>query len=453
MATLIKIKYSNQKDHLPSVMKAVMAYCMQPQKTHTNERAWTVSGVGCNPKTAYQEFMANKSVWQKNDGLCFRHYVQSFSPDEEITPDKALEIGLEFANRAWKGYGVIVATHIDREHIHNHFIIDTVNIDNGKKLHEDRKNIERLRKINDEICLKHGLSVLSPFENGLIKSIGTREYRSGSKRESWKFRLRAAINYAMKNSGNREEFISQMKRLGYGVRWEDNRKHITYTCYREPKFKDGKYRKCRDNKLSDEKYLKENIENEFKIRQEILAGRNDSDARNQTDRGSSDTANQSRGMGASGYSDRRYGSSFAKNEQGAQGYVHDESGAYYENGEAHKGSKQDDNRESKTGWEHEREAYFDGREARKERERTMDTSSSVKHVAPSAGIALLPFAGLFALTSDNSNKTPEEIEADERAKRTENNLAALDYASSKLLELVESSSDNPDNSEVFDMKM
>ena len=86
------------------------------------------------------------------------------------------------------------------------------------------------------------------------------------------------------------------------------------------------------------------LENEFKIRQEILAGRNDSDARNQTDRGSSDTANQSRGMGASGYSDRRYGSSFAKNEQGAQGYVHDESGAYYENGEAHKGSKQDDNR-------------------------------------------------------------------------------------------------------------
>ena len=257
----------------------------------------------------------------------------------------------------------------------------------------------------------------------------------------------------MKNSGNREEFISQMKRLGYGVRWEDNRKHITYTCYSEPKYENGAYKKCRDNKLSDEKFLKENMEYEFEIRQEILAGRNDSDARNQTDRGSSDTANQSRGMGASGYSDRRYGSSFAKNEQGAQGYVHDESGAYYENGETHKGSKQKDNRESKTGWEHEREAYFYGREARKERERTVDTAYSVKHITPYAGTVALPLIGLFALTDDNSSKTPEEIETEERAKRTESNLAALAYATSKIAETVESSTESPDDSEDFEMKM
>ena len=83
----------------------------------------------------------------------------------------------------------------------------------------------------------------------------------------------------------------------------------------------------------------------------------------------------------------------------------------------------------------------------------MDTSSSIKHVAPSAGIALLPFAGLFALTSDNSNKTHEEIEAEERAKRTESNLAALAYATSKIAETVESSTESPDDSEDFEMKM
>ena len=83
----------------------------------------------------------------------------------------------------------------------------------------------------------------------------------------------------------------------------------------------------------------------------------------------------------------------------------------------------------------------------------MASASSVKYNSPSANLVALPLAGLFALTSDNSNKTPEEIEAEERAKRTENNLAALAYASSKLAEIVNSSSDDPDDSEDFEMKM
>ena len=249
MATLIKIKYANQADHLPSVMRTVIAYCLQPEKTHSPDKTWSVSGINCDPEMAYQEFMANKAVWQKTDGLCFRHYVQSFHPDENVKPEEVIEMGLEFARRAWPGYNVVVAFHFDSDHMHNHFIIDTVHPDTGKKLHEDRNNVKRLRDINDEICLAHGLSVLSPFGKGKAKSVGAREYRSGSKSDSWKFRLRAAIKYAMQQSANREEFIAVMKKLGYGVRWEDSKKHITYTCYRELRYENGAFRKCRDNKL------------------------------------------------------------------------------------------------------------------------------------------------------------------------------------------------------------
>ena len=120
MATLIKIKYANQADHLPSVMRTVIAYCLQPEKTHSPDKTWSVSGINCDPEIAYREFMANKAVWEKTDGLCFRHYVQSFHPDENIKPEEVIEMGLEFARRAWPGYNVVVAFHFDSDHMQNH---------------------------------------------------------------------------------------------------------------------------------------------------------------------------------------------------------------------------------------------------------------------------------------------------------------------------------------------
>ena len=147
MATLIKIKYANQADHLPSVMRSVIAYCLQPEKTRSPDKTWSVSGINCNPEMAYQEFMVNKAVWEKTDGLCFRHYVQSFHPDENVKPEEVIEMGLEFARRAWPGYNVVVAFHFDSEHMHNHFIIDTVHPDTGKKLHEDRNNIKQISSL------------------------------------------------------------------------------------------------------------------------------------------------------------------------------------------------------------------------------------------------------------------------------------------------------------------
>ena len=455
MATLIKIKYANQADHLPSVMRSVIAYCLQPEKTHSPDKTWSVSGLGCDPEMAYREFMANKAVWEKTDGLCFRHYVQSFHPDENVKPEEVVEMGLEFARRAWPGYNVVVAFHFDSDHMHNHFIIDTVHPDTGKKLHEDRNNIKRLRDINDEICLAHGLSVLSPFGKGKAKSVGTREYRSGSKGDSWKFRLRAAIKYAMQRSADREEFIAVMKKLGYGVRWEDNRKHITYTCYREPRYENGAYKKCRDNKLSDEKFLKENMEYEFEIRQEILAGRDDRDAQDRADRRNTYGEDQRGGMGTPQKNGRGYGGADTGYDEGAQGYVHDESIASDENGntfeqsnrtneQADKGSERGHNGEPKTGWESERESYFSARKMGEAPKRAVANSTSVRSRSVGSRLALSGLAGLASLTDDDDeNKTAEEIEAEERARLAGENVAGVLEIARLVAEAITNQSDEP----------
>lgn len=252
-------------------MGKVIAYCLQPNKTKLREEIYSVTGQNCVPSIACEQFLSTKASWDKTDGLCFRHYVQSFSPDEKISPMQANEIAKEFAEKAWHGYEVLIATHVDRAHIHSHMIVNTVHPETGKKLHESPDNIKKLRDLSDEICRSYGLSVLPPYQKPKVQGIGNGEYRKAIQGESWKFRLCGAIRLAMERSLSRDDFIRNMQVQGYGVRWDGGRKFITYTCFCEKQFKDGSYRKCRDNKLHDEKYLKENMEYEFTIRQQMLA--------------------------------------------------------------------------------------------------------------------------------------------------------------------------------------
>ena len=252
-------------------MGKVIAYCLQPNKTKLREEVYSVTGQNCVPSIACEQFLSTKASWGKTDGLYFRHYVQSFSPDEKISPMQATEIAKEFAEKAWQGYEVLIATHIDRAHIHSHMIVNTVHPETGKKLHESPDNIKKLRDLSDGICRSYGLSVLPPYQKPKVQGVGNGEYRKAIQGDSWKFRLCGAIRLAMERSLSRDDFIRNMQAQGYGVLWEDGRKFITYTCFCEKQFKDGSYRKCRDNKLHDKKYLKENMEYEFTIRQQMLS--------------------------------------------------------------------------------------------------------------------------------------------------------------------------------------
>lgn len=223
-----------------------------------------VSGINCDGENTFSEFLATKKSYQKTDGMNFYQYVQSFSPEENITPKQAHEVALEFAEKAWTGYEVLVVTHCDAQHIHSHFVINSVSFENGKKLRQNPNTLKSLRALSDEICRHHNLSTLELYSKDGMK-ISTREYRTAVKGQSWKFKLMNDIDKAMKISGSKEDFINAMSIMGYSVTWTDDRKYITYQCPNKMK--------CRDIKLHNDKYLKGSMENEFRYRQEQYFGK------------------------------------------------------------------------------------------------------------------------------------------------------------------------------------
>mgnify|MGYP001623740253 FL=1 len=150
--------------------------------------------------------------------------------------------------------------------IHSHFLINSVNFDTGKKLHIAKEQLQELRQRNDQVCMKFSLPVFNPTnrkEKTKTMSIG--EYHTAARGQSKKLQLMNIINDCMRHASNREEFIALMESEGYKVRWETSRRNITYTT--------PSGWQCRDRLLFGDKYLKENMEYEFRIREEIIHGR------------------------------------------------------------------------------------------------------------------------------------------------------------------------------------
>ena len=178
------MRCSKEARQAVSAMKGVIAYCLQKKKVlddATGQRM--VSGIHCDGENVFVEFMATKAVYQKMDGTTFYHYVQSFSPDEDITPQKAHAVAREFAERAWPGHEILVATPCDAGHLHSHFVVNSVGFADGRKLRQSPNTLQTLRRLRDEICAAHGLSVLPVYENS-GRDLSAREYRAAVKGES-----------------------------------------------------------------------------------------------------------------------------------------------------------------------------------------------------------------------------------------------------------------------------
>ncbi len=250
MATFTAIP---EKTQTATAMKRVIDYVLQDKKTVYNGIK-LVGGQNCVPDTAYQEFMATKYQYNKANGVFFKQYVQSFKPDIDLTPSQVHQIGLEMA-KAFDGYEVVVATHIDRDHWHNHFVVNSVSCETGLKIQINEKGLEQLRHRSDEICRQFGLEVLTPYQKPKQKSLNQREYRAAIRGNSKKLKLTNAIDYAVATSRSKAQFIDRMKKFGYGVKWIDHYKFITYTT------PDGQ--RFRDNRLLEDKYLKTNMEELF----------------------------------------------------------------------------------------------------------------------------------------------------------------------------------------------
>ena len=294
-------------------LNGVLNYCCKASKVDHEGRP-LVSGINCVPQCALQEFMNTKRLHHSTKGRLYYHMVQSFRPDDPVTPEQAHEIALKLAEQI-PGFEIVVATHTDRDHIHSHFVINSVSCDTGLKYHSNRESLEQLWKASDELCMQHGLSVVKPKRKQQQKerTMSDREYRAYAKGDSWKLNLEINIDECMTLARDREHFIRLMEYSGYEVRWEDTRKYITYTT------PDG--HKCRDIKLNGLKYHKEVMEYEFRIRQEICCRNEGSAARDDLESGIGATHRRSHGTELEG--DDRIAESAGQNlgrDSGASGY-------------------------------------------------------------------------------------------------------------------------------------
>lgn len=244
-------------------MAAVMEYTKRETKTLWQGKS-LVSGINCRPESVYDDFLSTKLLYHKDDKTLFFHMVQSFPKGADVDPVTAHAAAMELG-KYFEGREVLVCTHSDRDHVHSHFIINSVSLEDGRKLHISEPELVELRQRNDQVCEMFGLPV---FQKGQkrkkVKSMSTAEYHAAARGESWKFRLMDTIDECMRYAGTREEFITLMRTEGYDVRWQDSRKSITYTT--------PSGMKCRDDRLHDERYLKEAMEREFRIRAGIVNG-------------------------------------------------------------------------------------------------------------------------------------------------------------------------------------
>lgn len=258
MATINFLKRKDSKNI--SALGSVIKYCTQEYKTlYNNSRL--ISGVNCNAQRAVKDFISTKEQFNKTNGVQFYYAVQSFDENDNLSPALAHQIGIEWTQECYPNFEAVVCTHLDTDNIHNHIIINSVNALDGHKIHQNKNDIQRVRSVNDRLCLKYNLSVCKS-SNSTVDRVKPQEYYAAMSGKSWKTQLAMDIDHAMLYAKSKMDFIKLMNQKGYKVIWTSKRDTILYQC------PNGKM--CRDFKLHDEKYLKGAMENEFTKRKEFL---------------------------------------------------------------------------------------------------------------------------------------------------------------------------------------
>lgn len=239
-----------------SIAKAIK-YITKDEKTEKK----LISGIECSPQSAIEQMKTTKAVWDKTEGRQYAHFIQSFPPNEKITPEQAHEIAVELSEKQFKEYEVLIATHKDKKHIHSHIIVNTVNYNNGRKLHRSAHDLANMKEQSDELCRERGFSIA--HENNEVVAYTNDKYKVLEKAftgdyESYLVNMVNAVDSAKKKATSREDFILELKQQGIETKWKDTRKHIT--------FQDRDGNKVRDTNLEKTfkgGFGKEQLENEF----------------------------------------------------------------------------------------------------------------------------------------------------------------------------------------------
>lgn len=169
---------------------------------------------------------ATKNKFKKTGGIHGHHFIQSFKSDEAITLELAHQVGKEWCDTFLSDYEFVLATHKDKDHLHNHIIINSVNAKNGKKYLKNDQELNHIRSLSDAVCKEHHLSIITPQKTENNKAYGEWRYQKDS--ISWKDKIRNDIDDSISQSDNYEQFILEMTKKNYTLRYGDTYKYNAF---------------------------------------------------------------------------------------------------------------------------------------------------------------------------------------------------------------------------------
>ena len=263
-------KTINKRTNTHGAMRNCIEYVLRQDKT--SELLTYITGPYChneiNYDLVYRTFLEEKKMWNKDTGRMYAHNIISWHKDEQITPEQAFEFGKEFAENWFSGFQTLVAVHKDKDHIHCHLVTNSVSYEDGRKLHNTKKDLERMKQLTNQMCRERGLTVAekgkhfdgSQIEKGEVIAWSKDKYNLFRQqvKDSFVADCAMAVLKALENCISKEKFIEKMKQFGWNVNWTEKRKHIT--------FQNQEGKKVRDSNLLKTFHLdisKEGLENEF----------------------------------------------------------------------------------------------------------------------------------------------------------------------------------------------
>jgi len=255
-------------------IKTILNYVMKEEKTEQK----LLSCLNCTPDMVQEQMEFTKRLWGKNGGRTYKHFVQSFAPEENIDPVQAHQIACQLAasRPEWQDFEVLIATHEDKKHIHTHFVVNSVSCVDGHKIQQSKAELQAMKDDSDRLCMQHGLHIT---EKGKTFDGHNREETAAFSKDTYQMLKKAeqgevksyvqdialAILKCREQATSRADFVQHMNEQGYGVDWQDSHKYITFIDLNR-QTKGEKQCKIRNNKL--EKYYnmnfgKEALEHEF----------------------------------------------------------------------------------------------------------------------------------------------------------------------------------------------
>ena len=230
--------------------KKIVSYLTQEEKTEEK----LIGGKDCDPDNVVNDFNMTQELYGKTGGVKYHHIIQSFSPEDNITPEKAYEIGKELAESQFKGFEVFVVTHKDKDHIHNHLVVNSVSFENGLKYNASNKSLWDIKRESNRLCERESLKTLD-LEHKAEKRISSAEKRIMDRRQSpWKDELRQIIDIARERTKDLQSFREFLEK-NFDIETRVTKNSISY--------KHPDHGKAIRGRSLGDRYNKEELENEF----------------------------------------------------------------------------------------------------------------------------------------------------------------------------------------------